>query len=62
MRAPSAALSAGAAAVRASAGAGGQAATRGTYGHLLPDATERGRLALEVFDARTEEEACTTQL
>jgi integrase len=26
-----------------------------TYGHLLPDALERGRLALEAFDARSEE-------
>jgi hypothetical protein len=23
-----------------------------TYGHLLPDALERGRVALEAFDAR----------
>jgi hypothetical protein len=23
-----------------------------TYGHLLPDALERGRLAMEAFDAR----------
>jgi integrase len=25
-----------------------------TYGHLLPDALERGRAALEAFDLRTE--------
>lgn len=24
-----------------------------TYGHLLPDAIERGRTALEAFDARS---------
>jgi integrase len=28
-----------------------------TYGHLLPDALERGRAALEAFDSRTLEEA-----
>jgi hypothetical protein len=26
-----------------------------TYGHLLPDALERGRAALETFDARATE-------
>ena len=25
-----------------------------TYGHLLPDALERGRVALEAFDKRSE--------
>lgn len=28
-----------------------------TYGHLLPDALERGRAALEAFDARIEDSA-----
>ena len=27
-----------------------------TYGHLLPDAIERGRGALDAFDARSERE------
>jgi hypothetical protein len=26
-----------------------------TYGHLLPDALERGRVALEAFDAKSDE-------
>lgn len=26
-----------------------------TYGHLLPDALERGRAALEAFDAKSDE-------
>jgi hypothetical protein len=29
-------------------------ADRKTYGHLLPDAIERGRAALEAFDARSD--------
>jgi hypothetical protein len=28
-----------------------------TYGHLLPDALERGRAALEAFDVRADDEA-----